>query len=134
MQSIRNRLGIALENDHIGDPIKVVTRKANKSEWFLILNIRVRFPSKRLVMSVYDQQLAPVKNKGDNDNRILTHDGHISPTIIPTRHTGSESSEASLHNVFVSYELLRGKDSGELPTLFQDIINDVYKELFLKPG
>jgi hypothetical protein len=35
MQAIRNRLGMSLTNDAVGDPITVVTKKTNKSEWFL---------------------------------------------------------------------------------------------------
>jgi hypothetical protein len=41
-------------------------------------------------LTAYYQQRAPVKNKGDNDKRVLAHDGHISPTIIPAGHIGSE--------------------------------------------
>jgi len=67
----------------------------------------IRFPSKRSVLTTYDQQRAPVRNKQDSDNRILTHDGHISPTIIPTGHMGIDSSDASLHKAFISCELLR---------------------------
>ncbi len=111
MQAIRNRLGISLTNDAVGDPITVDTKKTSKSEWFLTGDIRVRFTSKRSVLTAYAQQRAPVKHKGDSESRILTHDGHISPTLIPTGHIGSESNEASLHRVFISCELLRGKDS-----------------------
>ena len=46
---------------------------------------------------------------------------------------GSESSDASLHKAFISCELLRGKDNGELPTLFRDSINDFYEDLLLHP-
>ncbi len=71
-----------------------------------------------------------VKNKDDNNSHILTHDGHISPTIIPTSHVGNESGESWLHKVFVSCELHRGKDSGELPALFRDnLINGIYGDL-----
>jgi hypothetical protein len=64
----------------------------------------VRFSIKRSVLTAYEQHLAPVKNKEDSDNRILTHDGHISPTIIPTGHVGNDSTESSLHKIFVSYD------------------------------
>jgi len=78
--------------------VTVVTKKSNSSpEWFLDGDIRVRFPSKRLVLSADEQQQIHIKNKGDNGSRILTHDGHNSPTIIPTRHVGNESIESSLH-------------------------------------
>ena len=120
-------------NDAVGDSITVVTKKTDKSVWFLTRGIRVRFPSKRSVLTAYAQQRAPVKHKGDSDNRILTHDGHISPTLIPTDHIGSESNETLSHRVFISCELLRGKDIGELPTLFKDILLDVYEDLLLQP-
>ncbi len=81
----------------------------------------------------YAQQRAPVKHKGDSDNRIPTHDGHISPTIIPNGHIGSESSEASLHRLFISCELLRGTNNGGLSTLFKDSLIDVYEDLLLQP-
>ena len=74
-----------------------------------------------------------MRNKHDNDNRILTHAGDISPTIIPTGHMGNESSDASLHKAFISCELLRGKVNGELPTLFRDSLNDFYEDLLLHP-
>jgi hypothetical protein len=46
---------------------------------------------------------------------------------------GSESSDASLHKAFISCELLRGKDNGELPTLFRDSLNDFYEDMLLHP-
>ncbi len=70
-------------------------------------------------------------NKDDINNRILTHDGHISPTIIPTRHVGNESIESLLHKIFVSCELLTGKGSGELPSLFRESLNEIYEDLIL---
>ena len=54
MQTIRNRLGIALQIDNIGDPITVVTKRTEKSEWFLTVDIKVRFPSKCSVLIAYD--------------------------------------------------------------------------------
>ena len=109
----------------------MVTRKSDKSDLFLTRDIRVRVPSKRSDLSAYDQQRAPVNSKSDSDNGILTHDGHISPTIIPNGHIGSESIEASLYKVFISCELLRGRDSGELPTIFRESLNDVYEDILL---
>ena len=105
-------------------------KNTSDTEWFLTWDIIVRFSSKRSVFNVYEQR-APVKSKEDNKNRIHTHDGHISPTILPTRHVSNESTESSLHKIFVSCELLRGKDSGELPTLFKDSLNDTYEDLIL---
>ncbi len=61
----------------------------------------------------------------------MTHDGQISQTLLLTGHVGSESIEASLHKVFVSFKLLRGKDIGELPTLFRDNMKDNYEDLIL---
>jgi hypothetical protein len=83
------------------------------------------------VLTAYEEHRAPVRNKEDNNNRILTHDGDISPTIIPTGHVGNESTESSLHKLFFSCELLRGKDIGELPPLFRDILNDIYEDRIL---
>ena len=110
----------------------MVTKKAStNADWILNGDIRVRFPSKRSAITAYEQQRAHVKGHGDSESRILTHDGQISQTLIPTRHVGSESSEASLHKVFVSCEMLRGKDIGELPTLFRDNMKDSYEDLIL---
>ena len=84
------------------------------------------------MLTAYEQQRAPVKNKDDNNSRILTPDGgHISPTIIPTWHVGNESTESSLQKICVSCDLLRGKDNGELPALFRDGLNDIYEDLVL---
>jgi len=62
---------------------------------------------------------------------LLTHDGHVSPILIPSGHVGNESSEASLHKAYVSCELLRGKDNGELPTIFKDILKETYEDILL---
>ena len=91
----------------------------------------MRFPSKRSVLRAYEQKRAPVRNQDDSNNRILTHDGHISPTLILIGHVGNESSESSLHKVFVSCDLNRRRDSGELPALFRDSLNDIYEDLIL---
>ena len=129
---LRKRLGIALHMDSQGDPITVVIRKANtNSDWILPGDIRVRFPSKRSVMAAYEQQRAPVRGHIDNESRILTHDGQISQTLLPTGNIGSESSEASLHRFFLSCELLKRKDNGELPTLFRDIMKDSYEDIIM---
>jgi len=98
VQAIRKRLGIELTTHAFGDPVTVVTKKYTfGTEWFLTGDIRERFSSKCLVLTAYEQQQAPVKNKEDTNSRILTHDGHISPTIIPTRHVDNESTKSSLH-------------------------------------
>jgi len=48
-------LGIALKIDEYGDPITLVTEKANpNSVWFQFGDIRVRFSSKCSVLSAYD--------------------------------------------------------------------------------
>jgi hypothetical protein len=48
VHAIRKRIGIALQTDDYGDPITVVTEKADtNSDWYLTGDIRVRFPSKR---------------------------------------------------------------------------------------
>jgi len=91
----------------------------------------VHFTSKRSVLIAYEQQRAPVRNKNDNESRMLTHDGRINPTIIPIGHVGNESTEASLHKISVSCDLLRGKDSGELPALFIDSFNYTYEDIIL---
>ena len=89
-QEIRKRLGIALHFDHLGDPVIVVTEKDSTiNEWHLTGDIRIRFPSKRSLLSAYDQQREPIRNADDGNNRILTHDGHINPTLIPTGHVGN---------------------------------------------
>ncbi len=97
MQTIRKKLRIALQIDNIGDPITVVTKRIEKSDRSLIGDIRVQFPRKRAVLTTYDQQRAPVRNKQYSDNRILTQDGHISPTIIPTGHMMRHYTKRSFH-------------------------------------
>ena len=50
--------------DDYGDPITVVTKKADtNSDWFLTGDIRVRFLSKRSALSAYEQHRAPVKGR-----------------------------------------------------------------------
>ena len=83
------------------------------------------------MLSAYDQHREPVRNAEDGNNRLLTHDGHISPILIPTGHVGNELTEASLHKAYVSCELLRGKDIGELPTIFRDNLKDTYEDILL---
>jgi hypothetical protein len=46
-------------------------------------------------------------------------------------HIGSESNEASLHTIFMSFELLRGEDNEELPTLSIDSLKDSYEDLIV---
>jgi hypothetical protein len=100
--------------DSQGDPSKMAIRKANiNSVWIVTGDIRPRFPSKRSAIVAYEQQRAPVKGHGDSESRILTHDGQISHTPLPTGHIGSEYSEASLHKLFVSCEMLRGAKIAE---------------------
>jgi hypothetical protein len=90
IQAIRKRLGIALHHDHPGDPVTIVTIKHIKSnEWHLTGDIRARFPSKRSVISAYNQQRAPVRIAEDGNNCLPTHDGHISPILIPTGYIGN---------------------------------------------
>ena len=91
----------------------------------------MRFPSKRSVLSTSEQQRASIRGRDDNESRVLTHDERTIQTLLPTGHIGSESSEASLHKAFVSCEVLRAKDNGELPTLFRDILKDRYEDLIL---
>jgi len=83
------------------------------------------------VISAYDQPRAPCRSNGDGTQRFLTHDGHISPTLIPPGHIGNESTESSLHKAYTSCDLFRGKDSGELPILFRDSFKDTYKDYIL---
>jgi hypothetical protein len=62
----------------------------------------------------------------------MTHDGQIiNTTTIPTGDAGNESSEASLHKVFLFCGLPRGKDIEDLPTSFLDNFNDTYEDLIL---
>ena len=89
----------------------------------------MRCPSKRSALSAYEQQRAHVKGRDDNESRLLTHDGRINQTILLTGHLVNEFNEAPLHKIFVSYELLRGKDSGEIPILFRDNLNDINEDI-----
>ena len=132
IHAIRKRLDIALHHDQMGDPVIVVTKKDKSiNEWHLTGDIRVRFPSKRSVLSAYNQQRALVRHADDGNNRLLTHDGHISPILIPSKHVGNESFEASLHKAYVSCELLRGKDNGELSAIFRDNLKETYEDMLL---
>jgi hypothetical protein len=132
VHAIRNRIGIALQIDDYGYPITVATKKSNtNSDWFLTGDIRVRFLSKRSALSTYEQHRAPVKGRDEREHRLLTYGRRISQTILPTGHIGNKSNEASLHTVFVSRKLLRGKDNGEIPTLFRDNLKDIYEDIIL---
>jgi len=110
----------------------MVMKKTNdNNDWHLTGDLRVRFPSKRSVISAYDQQRAPCRIAGDGNQRLLTHDGHISPTLIPSRHIGNESTEISLHRAYTSCDIFRGKDSRELPMIFRDNFKDTYEDYIL---
>jgi hypothetical protein len=91
----------------------------------------VRFPSKCSSLTAYEQQRARVGSKSDRKIRLLTHDGHINPTLIPTRHSGNKLDEISLHNVFVACELLKGKDTWALLPLFRDNLAAFYIDIIL---
>ena len=91
----------------------------------------MRFLSKRSAISTFDQQTAPVRARNDNESRVLTHGDQISQSLLPSGHIGRESRESSLHKVFMSCELLRGKDNGELPTLFKDNLKDIYEDIIM---
>ena len=129
IRAIRDRLGIALLQDQLGDPLSMVTKRTNDSnEWHLTWALRVRFPSKRSTISAYEQHRAPCRSAGDGNQRLLTHGGHISPTLIQTGHIGNASTEMSLHRAYASCDLFKEKESGELPTLFRNSYKDTYED------
>jgi hypothetical protein len=132
IRTIRDRLGIALLPDRLGDPIIVVTKKTNDNiNRHLIGDLRLRFPSKRYVISAYDQQRAPCRSTGDGNQRLLTHNGHIRPTLIKSRHIGNESTETSLHRAYTSCDVFRGKDSGGLSIVSRDRFKDTFEDYIL---
>jgi hypothetical protein len=53
--TIKDRMGFALIQDHIGDPIAVVTQKTGgpHGTWTLTGDLRIRFPSARSAKQAY---------------------------------------------------------------------------------
>jgi hypothetical protein len=83
-----------LIQDHIGDPITIVTKRTRGPQgiWTLTGDIRIRFSSSKSAKHAYEQQR--VLNHVDKDtSRLLTHNGSVSPFIIPTGHMGEESDD-----------------------------------------
>jgi hypothetical protein len=108
-------LGFALIQDHIGDPITVVTKKTREPQGTVMLTgeRRVRFPSARSAKHAYEQQRC-INHRDRGTSRLLTHIGSISLVILPTGHTGEESDDPSLHKIFISCANFRSKDNNAL--------------------
>jgi hypothetical protein len=66
-------------------------------------------------------------------SRLFTHNGCVSPVIIPTRHMGEEPDDPTLHNIFISFAHFRGKDNGALQALLQDSLAEQYDDILLHP-
>lgn len=66
-------------------------------------------------------------------SRLLTHNGSVSPVIIPTRHMGEESNDPFLHTIFITGANFRGKDNGALQPYLQDSLSKQYDEILLHP-
>jgi hypothetical protein len=62
---------------------------------------------------------------------MLTHDGRVSPVIIPTGHMGEESGDPFLHKILISFATFTGKDNGAIQSYLQDILAEIYEELLL---
>jgi len=109
-----------LPNDAHGDTIMIATIKANgqPGTWTLTRNIRIRFSSARAVISAYQQQKTQQHNRNTQAERLLTYDGKICHTLIPSGHTNEESQDPSLHRVYASSQMFRGRDSIGIRALF----------------
>jgi len=130
--AIRKRLGVNLmhQDDH-GDIITVVTKKSEQLQgaWILTGDIRVRFPSSRAAISAYDQQRNQHNNRDPRAERLLTHEGQVSPTLIPSGHSNEASEDATLHRVHASCAAFRGKDAAGLLQLFRDSLSRKYENI-----
>jgi hypothetical protein len=111
-KAVKDRLGFALIQDHIGDPITVVTKKTGgpHGTWTLTGDIRIRFPSARSAKQTYEQQRG-LNHRDRDTSRLITRIGSVSPVILPTGHMSEESDDPSLHKIFISYANFRGKDN-----------------------
>ena len=85
-----------MHTDAHGDIITVVTRKSEQHQgaWILTGDIRVRFPSSRAAISAYTQQRDQHNNRDPRAERLLTHAGQVSPTLIPSGHSSEASEDA----------------------------------------
>jgi len=111
-KTVKDRLGFALIKDHVGDPIIVVTKKTGGPQGTCTLtgDKRIRFPSARSAKHAYEQHRGR-NHRGMDTSRPLTHNGIVSPAIIPTWHMGEESNDPSLQKIFISCANFKGKDN-----------------------
>jgi hypothetical protein len=130
---IRKRLGINLfYTDTLGDTITVVTKKSDKhqGDWILTGDIRVRFPSPRATITMYDQQRKQHNNMDTHLSRLIGHTGQACPILIPSGHRGETSQDESLHKAYISCKTFRGKDHNGIQQLFRDNLREIYDKIF----
>ena len=120
-----------MHTDDNGDIITVVTKKSDQQQgaWILTGDIRVRFPSNREATSAYAQQRNQHNNRDPKAERLLTHGGQVSPTIIPSGHNIEASEDATSHRLHVSCATFRGKDGAGLLQLFRDSLSKTYENI-----
>jgi hypothetical protein len=77
-KAIKSRLGFTLIQDHIGDPITVVTKRTGEPQgtWTLTGDIRVRFSSARSAEHAYEQQQG-LNHRDMDTSRLLTRNGSV---------------------------------------------------------
>jgi hypothetical protein len=126
-KDVKSRLGFALIQDNLGDPITVVTKKIGgpQGTWTLTGDIKIRFPSARSAKQTYAQQRGQ-NHRDRGTSRMLTHDGRVSPVIIPTWHLGEEADDPSLHQTYIACANFRGKENGAIQPFIQDNLAEIY--------
>jgi hypothetical protein len=77
----------------------------------------------------YNQQKNQQNNKHTHAGRLLTHSGQVCPTLIPSGHANNESQDASLHTVYASSHMFRGRDGVFLQHLLKDNLPAHYEAL-----
>ena len=114
-----------------GDIITVVTIKSEHQQgaWILTGDIKVRFPSNMVAISAYAQQRDQHDTKDPRAERLLTHEGQVSPTLIPSSHNNEASEDASLHRIHASCAAFRGKNGAGLLRLFRDSLSTIYDNI-----
>jgi hypothetical protein len=130
--AINKRLGInRMHTDAHGDIINIVTKKSGHQQgaWILTWDIGIRFPNSRAAIAIYDQQRAQHNNRDPKAERHLTCTGHVSPILIPTRHSNEASGDASLHILHVACVAFRGRDGANLFQLFRDSLSTTYENI-----
>jgi len=60
---------------------------------------------------------------------MLTYNGQVCHSLIPSGHTNEESQDPSLHRVFASSHMFRGRDGIGIPTMLRERLQTHYEAL-----